>query len=791
MWKTFVQRISSAPVSLDFRFGSTPRLLAYLCVVQTFTGILKSGFKDPVYPCRHEPTFPTLAFIEFLKCTLSLLLLRPNIVTGVWRVLIPLRATSGDSARYADIPQEALPWSTEVADELPMEAVSGARGQRSRHWLTRKQCIGLIPLACLYLLRNRLLGSLHEYANQPTAETFDLLLIPSVGISMYLLGGISVPIRNWTSAFLQISAILLARLFTKVQGYNVATYALLVLVAFVSAAVLVVTSFVYRHLHEVSLHRLNLILFGTCLAGYAIVIAVIPPTRDRRTPPPPPDPRDLLVSGLLIVLRVAEDILSIAVLRQTSAFTYSALTLLSTALIPPLSFICFGTAIGFSAVQWIASVLAVYAAASHCLNGPIEHTQPQKIPRWPHPRSLAIYGLSFLPLFALLSIYPLSPIPRNSTHVWPGSHLGTLPPMPHKLLPTINSTKCQRNPLPPSSAYPGPGPRPDDFHAFDDILLVVFFSHARYNINLDGYREVYSRYFPNILFIGPASREDRGFLRSYDVVVDSYMSGEDFGSGWYKMAGRMAHHMFYTAVKDNPCYAGYLWAPFDALLNVPRLAQFPQDRIWYHSPFSDHYVPNPALRSAFAKHAPPAMVSEKSPAEYTAEVAAWGAGWHGWWGELHVGLKICVPAYRLLPLQMRRRLESLIGAPERFVGGSADTMYIPGHLRNDFLDVVGTFLLTNCFLEIVLPTTLHLILPAEEDIVFLDHWWIHKPPYNTSFVRQKWEEGFEVDSLHTFHWGDTHEDGFFRANENSVEDIRSLLEDSFERQQLPGGHKVS
>lgn len=42
-----------------------------------------------------------------------------------------------------------------------------------------------------------------------------------------------------------------------------------------------------------------------------------------------------------------------------------------------------------------------------------------------------------------------------------------------------------------------------------------------------------------ILFIGPASREDRGFMYSYDVVLDSYMAHEDFNSGWFKMGGRM------------------------------------------------------------------------------------------------------------------------------------------------------------------------------------------------------------------------------------------------------------
>lgn len=94
---------------------------------------------------------------------------------------------------------------------------------------------------------------------------------------------------------------------------------------------------------------------------------------------------------------------------------------------------------------------------------------------------------------------------------------------------------------------------------------------------------------------------------------------------------RQAHHMFYTAVKDHPCYAGYLWAPFDALLNVPRLMQFPQDHIWYHSPFTQRYVPNPALPLNSTAHAPPAMISERTPREYSDEMNAWGASWAGWY----------------------------------------------------------------------------------------------------------------------------------------------------------------
>lgn len=69
----------------------------------------------------------------------------------------------------------------------------------------------------------------------------------------------------------------------------------------------------------------------------------------------------------------------------------------------------------------------------------------------------------------------------------------------------------------------------------------------------------------------------------------------------------------------------------------------------------------------------------------------------------HVGLEVCLSAYNRMPFRMLKRLEGLVGGSGHFIGGSVDTMYLPGHLRAEFLDVLGTFLQTECFLEIVSP----------------------------------------------------------------------------------------
>jgi len=265
--------------------------------------------------------------------------------------------------------------------------------------------------------------------------------------------------------------------------------------------------------------------------------------------------------------------------------------------------------------------------------------------------------------------------------------------------------------------------------------------------------------------------------------VDTFHAAEDLSDpDEYKMGGRMAHHMLYAAMREHPCYDGYLWAPFDTLLNVPRLQLFNQDRFWYHSPFG-RYVPNPALdpsaMSNTSLHAPPANISP-DPADMPTPWKGWGEDW--WWGSPYVGLPVCMPAFNKVPEAQRDRLAALTGQRDRLIGGSADTMYIPGRHRETFMSVLALFLQTECFLEIAAPTALHLALPRDEDILYVDHWWIWQPPFDTEFVRGKWDEGQEVDTFHAFHWGEPNEEGVWEPRPERIEDVRRLLRDSAARQ---------
>jgi hypothetical protein len=186
----------------------------------------------------------------------------------------------------------------------------------------------------------------------------------------------------------------------------------------------------------------------------------------------------------------------IYILPGSSAFTLSALTLLSTSLVPAWRHTVFWTTVPFSNVQWLASALAIYAALSYILDAPADTAQSKG---WPPRRSLILLGLTIAPMLAIIVASPLTRIPHKPSFVWNNVTASAPLLMPHQYDVDYNvtDTSCKRRPLPHSSSYIGPGVRPN-FPAFDDILLVVFFSHDRYDINLDGYREVYSRYFPNV-----------------------------------------------------------------------------------------------------------------------------------------------------------------------------------------------------------------------------------------------------------------------------------------------------
>lgn len=87
----------------------------------------------------------------------------------------------------------------------------------------------------------------------------------------------------------------------------------------------------------------------------------------------------------------------------------------------------------------------------------------------------------------------------------------------------------------------------------------------------------------------------------------------------------------------------------------------------------------------------------------------------------HVGVSVCMNAFHKVPRGMGAHLVERNNGQTRLIGGSADTLYIPGRHRKTFMDVLALFLETNCFLEIATPITVHLVVLPGEPIQFVDH----------------------------------------------------------------------
>jgi len=72
-------------------------------------------------------------------------------------------------------------------------------------------------------------------------------------------------------------------------------------------------------------------------------------------------------------------------------------------------------------------------------------------------------------------------------------------------------------------------------------------------------------------------------------------------------------------------------------------------------------------------------------------------------------------------------------------------------------------------------------------LLLFPQWWIWQPPFDTDFVRGQWAQGREVDTFHTFHWGEKNENGgsAWEPRPERIGAVRRLLEDSAARQGVP------
>ncbi|KAJ7478908.1 hypothetical protein FB451DRAFT_1240189 [Mycena latifolia] len=72
---------------------------------------------------------------------------------------------------------------------------------------------------------------------------------------------------------------------------------------------------IYHALRDVPFHKLNLILFTSCLAGYLLCALLSSTTHDAPVPPGA-SPRDFIAAIVILALRAGGDLLMLATLRR-------------------------------------------------------------------------------------------------------------------------------------------------------------------------------------------------------------------------------------------------------------------------------------------------------------------------------------------------------------------------------------------------------------------------------------------------------------------------------------------
>ncbi|KAF8501014.1 hypothetical protein F5888DRAFT_1324947 [Russula emetica] len=723
------------------------------------------------FPSRRANGLPfsssELAVVEALKLAFNVLIRYRSSEDGLRQS--PRRAMLWVASRdFEEQPLHGM--DSQESEETTLRARGVVGQEPTDALLTAPSWLTVVSASIVWASTTYIFSSALFYFDAFTVHFASAISTILVLYGLYAFSGRGVTVAVSQSIVLQLLGILLAKAaLSSPSQSHLAPSLILLAVVFTSACNVLVIDDVY-HRHATTLDkRLNTILFSSGLALHLFICsaqAIFIPSSPATFIP------DWSLQRLCtLVIRAGLDWAILSVIRNHDAILERVLYSLSLALLLFIislhnKLLSFTLIAGLVVALW--SSISYISKELYKSHQELDYSVPTRRRRFIAWAVFAVLGLgSTLGAIESSPFRSEKPLAAFDNFSFPGQ-----PPV------------CQRRPLRFSPPHASDRRK---YKHFDNVLLIVFFSHARYDTNLDFYSEVYSEYFPNILFIGPATREDSGFDHSYDVFVDTYQATEDLSDlEDYKIGGRMAHHMLYTALQEHPCYDGYLWAPFDTLLNVPRLQLFDQNKFWYHSPFG-RYIPNPALdRSADrdpSYHAPPANISP-DPANMTTPWKGWGEDW--WWGSPYVGLPVCMQAYNRVPEAQRDRLAALTGEHNRFIGGSADTMYIPGRHRDTFMSTLALFLQTDCFLEIAAPTALHLALPPDEEILFVDHWWIWRPPFDTEFVRGQWAQGREVDSFHSFHWGEpSGEGGQWEPRPERIRDVRQLLHESAARQGIP------
>ncbi len=192
---------------------------------------------------------------------------------------------------------------------------------------------------------------------------------------------------------------------------------------------------------------------------------------------------------------------------------------------------------------------------------------------------------------------------------------------------------------------------PTDLPYGNDILLIINYNFPYY-ASIPVLQEIYSPWFPNIVFYGPKPCPGVHLMRHHE--------------GWY------TYLTIADAMQRYPTFNGYLQIHDDCIINCWNFTRFNKSKIWF--------------------------IDSPSNAQLTKQSLA---GWE-WWTQ-KVGYTAAQQFYDLLPQQYKNMLTRNCGA-NSISWGYSDIVYFPKHYAPDVIALCQLAKKSNLFLEIALPT---------------------------------------------------------------------------------------
>lgn len=204
---------------------------------------------------------------------------------------------------------------------------------------------------------------------------------------------------------------------------------------------------------------------------------------------------------------------------------------------------------------------------------------------------------------------------------------------------------------------------------FQDTLLIINYNHPYYD-SIPFLKEMYSRVFPHIVFYG--EKPCPGVI----AIPHNF--------GWW------AQNIMYDAMIRWPDFKGYLLVQDDCWMNFWNFARLDKDKVWF----------SPGVNP----------VALETPASF----------WWYWWGK-DCGKNASTIALKKVPQKYLDRLNANIG-PDKVGTVFSDFIYIPGRLREAYLEVSPCFGSPPVFLEIAIPTIMLCIEDMNEWEILNINW---------------------------------------------------------------------